>query len=133
MWISCWNCGEDVWLETQKQCRHCDAPTHRCADCEHYDAEGPRCLALNIEVDPDDAERPTRLALSFNCAEFRMTEEAAQRHGAVRAATAGQQDAGAPTATATAGRLDAGAPTTTATAGRLDAGAPTATATATAG
>ena len=66
MWISCWSCGEDVWLETQKQCRHCDAPTHRCADCEHYDAVGPRCTALNIEVDPDDAERPTRLALSFN-------------------------------------------------------------------
>ncbi len=149
MWISCWNCGEDVWLETQKQCRHCDAPTHRCADCEHYDADGPRCLALNIEMNPDDAERPTRLALSFNCAEFRMTEVAAQRHGAVRAeqagtashplpaphregewhtATAGRQDAGAPTAAA--GRQDAGTPTATATAGRQDAGAPTAAATA---
>ena len=81
MWISCWSCGQDVWLETQKQCRHCDAPVHRCVDCEYYDAVGPLCTALNLDLDGDEAEQPTRLSLSFNCAQFRMTEEAAQRTG----------------------------------------------------
>jgi len=83
MWISCWSCGQDVWLEAQKQCRHCDAPVHRCLDCEYYDASGPVCSALNVDLNPQEAERPTRLSLSLNCADFRMTAQAMQRRGAV--------------------------------------------------
>ena len=66
MWISCWNCGQDVWLETQKQCRHCDAPVHRCTDCTYYDPGGPLCTIRSFEVDPEEAEQPTRLSLSVN-------------------------------------------------------------------
>lgn len=86
MWISCWNCGQDVWLETQKQCRHCDAFIHRCADCESCQAEGWTCAALGIDLDPEEAQQPTRLALSVNCTDFQMSEQALQRHAAVAAA-----------------------------------------------
>jgi glycerophosphoryl diester phosphodiesterase len=109
MWISCWNCGQDVWLETQKQCRHCDAPTHRCADCENYDPAGPRCAAQDFTINPCDAERPSRLSLSFNCAQFRMTEEAAQRRGAAAHTSATRPAAAAaPTAPPAAAPPSAG-------------------------
>lgn len=79
MWISCWNCGQDVWLETQKQCRHCDAFIHRCADCDSCDSSRWFCDALLIELDPEEAQTPTRLSLSINCTDFRMSEQAMQR------------------------------------------------------
>jgi len=81
MWISCWNCGQDVWLETQKQCRHCDAPVHRCVDCEFFESVGPHCSALNFDIKAEEAEAPTKLSLSYNCSDFRMTAEASHRLG----------------------------------------------------
>jgi len=98
MWISCWNCGQDVWLETQKQCRHCDAVVHRCADCMYYDPSGPVCTIRSFEVDPEEAEQPTRLSLSVNCSDYQMTEVAKQRQGADREAHAAAEAPPAPAA-----------------------------------
>ncbi|MEN6302569.1 MAG: glycerophosphodiester phosphodiesterase family protein [Armatimonadia bacterium] len=82
MWIACWNCGQDVWFETQTMCRHCDAPTRRCADCINYEAKTSTCLDLNIDVAREDAENPSRLSLSMTCASYGMTDQAAMRQGA---------------------------------------------------
>ena len=100
MWISCWNCGQDVWLETQKQCRHCDVAIHRCADCVYYDGAGPTCTIRSFDVDRDDAENPSRLSLSVNCSDFQMTEEAKERRGAVHPAAAPAPTATPPAAAA---------------------------------
>lgn len=82
MWISCWNCGQEVWLETQKQCRHCEAFVRRCADCLHYDADRSHCLAQDFPVLREDAIHPRRLSLSVNCAQYAISEAAATRRGA---------------------------------------------------
>ena len=82
MWIGCWKCGQDLWAETQKVCRHCEVPSHRCSDCEHYDESGPSCLALNIELAREEAEHPTRLSQSANCSEYEITHAALQRRHA---------------------------------------------------
>lgn len=79
MWIACWNCGEDIWMETQKICRHCDMPAHRCLDCIHYSEQGPMCNVLNIDLDPDEAARPTRLSMSANCQDYQTSREALLR------------------------------------------------------
>lgn len=79
MWVACWNCGEDIWMETQKLCRHCDAPAHRCADCVNYSATGPTCQALHIDLKPEEALAPTHLALSSSCAEYQISEEGLER------------------------------------------------------
>lgn len=89
MWISCWSCGHDVWLETQKECRHCSAPVHRCADCTYYDQSGPTCTARNFEINPQEALAPTRLSLSGNCSDYEMTDEAKERKGPANPAAAG--------------------------------------------
>ena len=75
MWVACWKCGEDIWRETQKVCRHCDSPAHRCADCVSYNASGPTCNALHIDLNPGEALAPSRLALSASCAEYEISAE----------------------------------------------------------
>lgn len=81
MWISCWNCGQEVWLETQKMCRHCDVPTRRCADCINFSKDSSMCADLNIELGREEAEHPGRLSLSMTCASYGITDEAAMRQG----------------------------------------------------
>lgn len=79
MWVACWNCGEDIWMETQKTCRHCDAAAHRCADCVNYDPAGPRCQALNIDLKTDESMAPTHLSFSANCPDYEMSAEGLER------------------------------------------------------
>lgn len=99
MWVSCWNCGQDVWVETQRQCRHCNAFIHRCVDCEYCDATSWTCTALSIDLDAEEAREPHRLSLSVNCADFEMSQAATERRAA--APTPGPV-AAAPAAVATA-------------------------------
>ncbi|MHB8995189.1 MAG: glycerophosphodiester phosphodiesterase [Armatimonadota bacterium] len=76
MWVACWNCGQDIWLETQKTCRNCDAPAHRCADCVNYDSAGPTCQALNIDLNANEAVAPSRLSLSLSCTAYEISQAA---------------------------------------------------------
>lgn len=79
MWIACWNCGADLWLETQKTCRNCDVPAHRCADCVNFNATGPVCEMLNIELKAEESLKPTGLSLSASCANYEITQKALER------------------------------------------------------
>lgn len=82
MWVACWNCGEDIWLETQKECRHCDSPAHRCMDCVNYNSDGPTCDALHIDLNPEDAQHPNRLSLSGSCSQYEISQEGLDRGNA---------------------------------------------------
>jgi glycerophosphoryl diester phosphodiesterase len=105
MWVACWNCGQDIWLETQRTCRNCDAPAHRCADCVNYNGGGPSCQALNIDLNAHDAEAPSRLSLSLTCSDFEFSQSALERahahvgdahHPATKPATAAPASSAAP-------------------------------------
>jgi glycerophosphoryl diester phosphodiesterase len=67
MYIPCWKCGEDVWYETQFECRKCKSTVRRCLDCTNYKPGAAKCAALDIDITPEDAEHPTRLSPSFSC------------------------------------------------------------------
>jgi len=75
MYAVCWNCGQDFWIETQRECRHCGEATRRCADCVNYRLAGSMCQELNVEIDQREAERPTRLTTAFNCASYTPSPE----------------------------------------------------------
>jgi glycerophosphoryl diester phosphodiesterase len=79
MYIACWNCGNDVWFETQFQCSHCGVGVRRCLDCRNFDASGLLCQALNIEIGQAESEKPTTLSVSFRCSHYQQTPAAAQR------------------------------------------------------
>ena len=107
MWIACWNCGHDVWIETQKECRNCSEVTHRCADCSNFLKASAHCAKLNIPINPAEADVPTRLALSSTCTSFALSDAARKRPrlpqgaatGAATAATRPTAAQAAPTAT----------------------------------
>lgn len=79
MWIACWNCGQDVWFETQKQCRHCGSITRRCADCDNYAETDSSCTQLQVPVQREEAVNSTRLAIAYNCFYFVISEAAMAR------------------------------------------------------
>lgn len=79
MWMTCWQCGQEIWVETQRECRHCYHPAHRCADCVNYRAEDSMCRLLDVPIPVHEAEAPTRLALSFNCKDWLPSEAALAR------------------------------------------------------
>jgi glycerophosphoryl diester phosphodiesterase len=79
MWMTCWQCGQEIWLETQRECRHCYHAAHRCADCDHYHAADSVCRLLDVPIPSHEAEAPTRLALSFNCKDWRPSAPALAR------------------------------------------------------
>lgn len=79
MWIACWNCGQDVWFETQKQCRHCGSIIRRCADCDNYEESDSTCTQLQVPVQVEEAHQPTRLAIAYNCFYFVINEAAMAR------------------------------------------------------
>lgn len=102
MYISCWNCGNDIWLETQYECRHCHVPARRCADCSNFDPSRLYCRALDIEIGERESVKPTTLAVSFRCASYQQSpeaaERAAQKKAQMRAGDAEAQPAAATTA-----------------------------------
>jgi glycerophosphoryl diester phosphodiesterase len=78
MYIPCWNCGSDIWIETQTECRHCGEPAKRCTDCVNYVASGSRCRALEVNIGPEEASEPTALSQSYRCPDYHQSPEASQ-------------------------------------------------------
>lgn len=102
MWMTCWQCGQEIWVETQRECRHCYHPAHRCADCVNYRDDDSFCRLLDVPVPAHEAEVPTRLALSFNCKDWLPSEAALARPpGTIAAAAPEPAGVAAPAAVAT--------------------------------
>ena len=79
MYVPCWNCGQDVWIETQKECRHCGEMARRCVDCVNYAAADSVCRELGVDVSRTEAQRPTRLSMAFNCPSYTLSPQALNR------------------------------------------------------
>ncbi len=77
MYIPCWRCGEDVWSETQLECRNCKATVRRCRDCANFQPDKSWCAVFEIEITASDSEEPSRLSPSFSCQHYRVTHEMA--------------------------------------------------------
>ena len=105
MYIACWNCGNDVWFETQFQCPHCGSGVRRCADCSNFEASTLRCEAIGIEIGQAESVKPSTLSVSFRCNSYQQSPAAAQLAAQKKAepasAPAQQQAATAPTAAPT--------------------------------
>ncbi len=77
MYVPCWNCGQDIWIETQTECRHCGERAKRCVDCVHYVAASGICSPRHVHVSEHEASRPTTLSQSYRCAEYHQSPQAA--------------------------------------------------------
>ena len=84
MYIPCWNCGNDVWFETQFECRHCSVPVRRCADCTNFAEAQHFCRALHVDVNPIEAEKPTSLSPSYRCVQYQQSVAAAQHASSLK-------------------------------------------------
>jgi glycerophosphoryl diester phosphodiesterase len=82
MYIPCWNCGHDIWIENQTECRHCGEPTKRCVDCVHYNPVGSACRALGVQINQADSSAPTSLSQSYRCPDYQQSPIAAQQAAA---------------------------------------------------
>ncbi|MBM3501044.1 MAG: hypothetical protein FJX74_20530 [Armatimonadetes bacterium] len=89
MYVPCWNCGHDVWIETQTECRHCGEPAKRCVDCIHFVLTSSMCRALGVNIGRAEASDPTALSQSYRCPDYQQSPEAqtqaAARKGGRRA------------------------------------------------
>ena len=74
--IKCPSCGAENWLENQSRCFHCSAVLRRCVDCAHYDRSHRSCQSLDTDISIDEAEHPSLLSLSTNCAAYRYLRAA---------------------------------------------------------
>jgi len=92
MYVPCWNCGHDIWIETQTECRHCGAVAKRCVDCQHYNRGRSFCIVRSVDVTPDESEHPTTLSQSYRCPDYHqspaVTQQALVRRAAAAAASA---------------------------------------------
>ncbi|MGQ9731158.1 MAG: glycerophosphodiester phosphodiesterase [Candidatus Zipacnadales bacterium] len=79
MYAPCWNCGQDIWIETQTECRHCGEPSKRCIDCVNYVASTSQCRALGVAISKTDAVTPSSLAQSYRCPSYQQSPAAAQQ------------------------------------------------------
>jgi len=80
MFIPCWNCGQDIWIETQTECRHCGEPSKRCVDCANYQVVGSTCRVLGgVQINQSDASDPTALSQSYRCPDYHQSPAAAQQ------------------------------------------------------
>ena len=70
MEIKCPVCGTENWLENQSRCFQCNAVLRRCVDCTVYDRSRQLCRALNTDIDAQEAEHPSLLSVSTNCARY---------------------------------------------------------------
>lgn len=71
MEIKCPQCASVNWLENQSRCLQCNAILRRCVDCANYDRGRQTCLNLDTDIDLHEAERPSLLSISTNCARYR--------------------------------------------------------------
>ena len=69
--VKCHACGVDNWLENQSRCFQCNAVLRRCADCANYNHDHRHCHSLDLDVESPEAERPSLLSISTNCARYR--------------------------------------------------------------
>jgi len=99
MYIPCWNCGQDIWIETQTECRHCGQPSKRCADCVNFAPASNLCRALQVTISKPDVTAPTSLSQSFRCPDYHQSPTAAQQ-ALSRKGTAPAKGAAAPQAAA---------------------------------
>ncbi len=72
MEIKCPVCGTGNWLENQSRCFHCGAVLRRCVDCTVYDRSHQLCRALKTDIGGDEAEHPSLLSVSTNCARYQQ-------------------------------------------------------------
>ena len=72
MEVACPKCGTENWLENQSRCLACNAVLRRCIDCYGYDANREACRVVGAEVDRHEAEDPSALSISTNCANYRV-------------------------------------------------------------
>lgn len=79
MWITCWSCGAEVWVESQRECRHCYAVTRRCADCLAYQASDSTCTVLGVPIPSREAQEPSHLTVSYSCQSYTPSDEALSR------------------------------------------------------
>jgi glycerophosphoryl diester phosphodiesterase len=79
MYVPCWNCGHDIWIETQTECRHCGVPAKRCIDCIHYVPTSSLCRALQVTIGRGEVEEPTSLSQSYRCPDYQQSPEAQQQ------------------------------------------------------
>lgn len=104
MWITCWKCGQEVWVETQRECRHCYEVTRRCLDCENYVAEDSSCTILGVPVGRTEAAQPNRLALAYSCQFYTPSADALSHRTPTAATPAPPPPTAAPVAPAAAPR-----------------------------
>jgi glycerophosphoryl diester phosphodiesterase len=100
MYVPCWNCGQDVWIKTQTECRHCGNPAKRCVDCVHYTVATGVCAVRQVHVSEHEAAKPTTLSQSYRCEEYHQSPNAAAQAMGKREQEAAQPaEAAAPTQT----------------------------------
>jgi glycerophosphoryl diester phosphodiesterase len=99
--VPCWNCGHDIWIETQTECRRCGQVAKRCTDCQHYQRGRTYCDAREVDIAAEEAGGPTTLSSSYRCPDYHQSPVAAQQASARKGAAPLVQPAGpAPTTTA---------------------------------
>ena len=77
MYVPCWNCGQDVWIKTQTECRHCAQTAKRCVDCVHYTPSTGMCASHDIKVSEHEASAPNTLSQSYRCPDYHQSPTAA--------------------------------------------------------
>lgn len=98
MYVPCWNCGHDVWIETQTDCRHCGEPAKRCLDCMSFTATSGRCAALDVTINETEASSPNSLSQSYRCPQYNQSPDATRQ--AAERKTAGDAKQREPAASA---------------------------------
>jgi glycerophosphoryl diester phosphodiesterase len=79
VYVPCWNCGTETWIETQVECRNCHVPVRRCFDCVNFRTGSNQCVVFNVEVSEHDRLTPGALSLSYKCPKYVVTQEAVQQ------------------------------------------------------
>jgi len=78
MYVPCWNCGTEAWIETQVECRDCRSVVRRCIDCANL-LGTHECSIYKVEITDTDCNTPTTLSLSYKCPHYRVDPPALAR------------------------------------------------------
>jgi len=76
VYVPCWNCGTEAWIETQVECRDCRAVVRRCEDCANLRRGDFSCSVFGVEITDLDRLKPTSLSLSYKCSHYKASPEA---------------------------------------------------------
>lgn len=94
MYVPCWNCGTEAWIETQVECRDCRSVVRRCNDCANM-LGNRECAIYKVEITDTDRVTPTTLSLSYKCPHYRVEPAALTRLQEAAMAKAKQAHRGA--------------------------------------